>query len=239
MAPTNQAQPPLPLLNLDPISEFRALQTLEIYFTILLNRQLNRRFQLEQQAMHDLPVSQRFRPVILLEPVPTLHKPHLPSTNTLSSANSILKTKVHLLRARVEKGKELASEIERRMQNPHITFPTHFCHTCVVDGQSGGVEVLLTKCGHRVCRTCLGFGMGENGVYECSICFRPAQFVVRERVRSPLGVEMGKGMGMGMGEQKRGGGGGCSGQIVSVSRRFGYGGDDSGKGLARPLVCPK
>ncbi|KAJ5883603.1 uncharacterized protein N7473_010489 [Penicillium subrubescens] len=230
MAPTKQTQPPL---TLDSISESRALQTLEIYFTILLNRQITRRFQLEQQAMHDLPVSQRFRPVILLEPVPTLQKPHSPSTNTLA----ILKTKIHLLRARVEKGKELASEIERRMQNPYITFPTHFCHTCVVDGESGGVEVLLTKCGHRVCRTCLGFGMDGNGVYECSICFRPAQFVVRETGRSPLGVEMGKGMGEGVGEQKKRGG--CPGQIANVSRRFGYGGDGGGKGFVRPLVCPK
>lgn len=94
-----------------------------------------------------------------------------------------LRMKAALLRARVEKGKELASEIERRMvQNPPIRFPTHFCHTCVEDGER--VEVLLTKCGHRVCRTCLKYGVDEDGVYECSICFVPAEFVAR----SPLGL---------------------------------------------------
>ncbi|KAJ5359077.1 uncharacterized protein N7496_011490 [Penicillium cataractarum] len=157
MSPTTESQshPPLPL---DPTSEYRAWQTLQIYFTILLNRQLNRRFQLEQKAMQNLPVTHRFRPLLLLERIPTLNPPPFTTattTNTKHSQSSIprilnsLKAKVHLLRARVEKGKELACEIERRMQNPYISFPTHFCHTCVVDGEYGGVEVLLTKCGHR------------------------------------------------------------------------------------------
>lgn len=183
---TKQKRTQPPPLNLDPISEYRAWQALQIYFTILLNRQLHRCFLLEQKAMHSLPVSQRFRPVILLEPVPTLHSLPPSLTNTCKS-RSTLSARVHLLRARVEKGKELASEIERRMANPRITYPTHFCHTCVVDAESaGGVEVLLTKCGHRVCRTCLGFGVGEDGVYECSICFAPAQLVERGRGRSPV-----------------------------------------------------
>ncbi|CEO58950.1 hypothetical protein PMG11_03642 [Penicillium brasilianum] len=156
MAPTTQTQPqPLPPLTLDPISEWRAWQTLQIYFTILLNRQLHRRFQLEQKSMHKLAVTHRFRPVLLLEPVPTLTSPPSTISTTKYSQATItriltsLKTKVRLLRARVEKGKEIASEIERRMEHPRITFPTHFCHTCVVDGEQGGVEVLLTKCGHR------------------------------------------------------------------------------------------
>lgn len=229
MSPTNQTpktQPPL--LHLDPISEYRAWQALQIYFTVLLNRQLHRRFQLEQKAMQDLPVSRRFRPVILLEPVPTLTKP--PTTITRKALHS-LQAKVHLLRARVEKGKELASEIERRMHNTSIAFPTHFCHTCVVDGESGGVEVLLTKCGHRVCRTCLGFGTDGEGVYECSICFRPAQLVVRGRERAPVGF------GVGVSGQRS-----CNEQIVSVSRRLvggGGGGGGRAKGMVTPLVCPK
>lgn len=186
-----ETQPPL---KLDPLSEWRALQALSIYFTVLLNRQIRRRWLLEHKCMEDRPVSQRFRPVIFLEPLPTLHKPAITSAKdpTINQANdkhnpynpqtlSTLKQKVHLLRARVEKGKELACEIERRRQNPSITFPTHFCHTCVVGGDV--VEILLTKCGHRVCRTCLEFGAGRDGVYECSICFKPAQFVAR----SPLG----------------------------------------------------
>ncbi|KAF3397879.1 hypothetical protein F1880_005975 [Penicillium rolfsii] len=232
MASTEQTQS---LFTLDPIAEYRAWQTLDIYFTILLNRQLTRRFRLEQKAMHDLPVSRRFRPVTLLEPVPTLQTP--PSRAACTSINPILKTKVRLLRARVEKGKELASEIERRMQNHYITFPTHFCHTCVVDGESGGVEVLLTKCGHRVCRTCLEFGTGDDGIYECSICFRPAQFIVRDQTRSPFGVEMGKGVGMQ--GQNTSEGGGCSAQIASVSRRYVSGDDGRRQELMGALVCSK
>ncbi|KAJ5937922.1 hypothetical protein N7454_004264 [Penicillium verhagenii] len=155
--------PSPPLAPLDPISEYRAWQALSVYFTVLLNRQIRRRWHLEHQCMQDRPVSQWFRPVIFLEPIPPLRKPEL-GTSKLAA----LKTKVHLLRARVEKGKELASEIERRMQqqDPAIPFPTHFCHTCVVgceDTCNAETEILLTKCGHRVCRTCLSFGVDEEG----------------------------------------------------------------------------
>ena len=176
---------------LDPIAEWRAWQALAVYFTVLLNRQLRRRWLLEQKSMQHLPVAQRFRPLLFLEPVPSLHKPILPSPSTSPSltakynpydheALATLKTKVRLLRARVEKGKELASEIERRMLDPTIQFPTHFCHTCVVGGDV--VDVLLTTCGHRVCRVCLSFGLDAQGAYECCICFAPATFVAR----SPL-----------------------------------------------------
>jgi hypothetical protein len=41
---------------------------------------------------------------------------------------------------------------------------------------------LLTTCGHRVCRTCIQYGVDENGVYECSICFAPTGFVARSPV---------------------------------------------------------
>ncbi|KAJ5301451.1 hypothetical protein N7508_006314 [Penicillium antarcticum] len=196
MSRSQTKEQPTPL---DPTSEWRAWQALSIMYTVLLNRQIQRRWLLEQQCMADRPISQRFRPVLFLEPVPTLHKPvpaTVPSsTNTRCKCQtnqaynphnpqtmSTLRKKVHLLRARVEKGKELASEIERRMiqTNPRTRYPTHFCYTCVGDGED--VDVLLTKCGHRVCRTCLEFGV-EDGVYECSICFLPAEFVAR----SPLG----------------------------------------------------
>ncbi|CAG8907774.1 unnamed protein product [Penicillium egyptiacum] len=170
---------------LDPISEWRAWQTFTIIYTILLNRQIRRRWLLEQKSMQDRPLRERFRPVIFLEPVPTLQKPNTNKEATSNPFNKStmdkLRTKAALLRARVEKGKELASEIERRMvQYPPIRFPTHFCHTCVSDGER--VEVLLTTCGHRVCRTCIQYGVDEDGVYECSICFVPTGFVAR----SPL-----------------------------------------------------
>ncbi|CAG7916663.1 unnamed protein product [Penicillium olsonii] len=164
---------------IDASSQWRAWQTLSIFYTIQLNRQIRRRWLLEQTSMKDRPLSERFRPVIFLEPVPTLTKPPV----NLDEEIIILRTGVSLLRARVEKGKELASEIERRMLQPHIHYPTHFCHTCVEDGER--VEVLLTKCGHRVCTTCLEFGI-DGGVYECSICFRVADFVARSPLsRSP------------------------------------------------------
>ncbi|KAJ5482019.1 hypothetical protein N7475_000831 [Penicillium sp. IBT 31633x] len=179
-----------PPLCLDAISEWRAWQTLTIFYTVRLNRQIRHRWLLEQECMEDRPFSERFRPVIFLEAVPTLQKPKPAQNKTQDQSNnpfneatmSALRTKAALLRARVEKGKELVSETERRMVHiPPITYPTHFCHTCIQDGQD--IEVLLTKCGHRVCRTCLGFGLDENGIYECSICFAPTGFVAR----SPLG----------------------------------------------------
>lgn len=161
------------LTALDAISEWRAWQTLSIIYTIQLNRQIQRRWLLEQASMQDKPLSERFRPLIFLEPVPTLSK----QTQGISDIEmATVRTEVALLRARVEKGKELASEIERRMLQPRIRFPTHFCHTCVEDGER--VEVLLTKCGHRVCRVCLEYAT-EAGVYECGICFKVAQFVTR------------------------------------------------------------
>ncbi|KAJ5511954.1 Zinc finger RING-type [Penicillium expansum] len=174
---------------LDPISIWRAWQTFTIIYTIQLNRQIHRRWLLEQQCMQDKPLHKRFRPLIFLEPVPTLQKPDTNPTPAKHAANNPfdpstmnkIRAKAALLRARVEKGKEIASEIERRMvQYPPIRYPTHFCHTCVQDGEM--VEVLLTKCGHRVCRTCLEFGVNGEGVYECSICFVPTGFVARSQV---------------------------------------------------------
>ncbi|CAI7624801.1 unnamed protein product [Penicillium palitans] len=168
---------------LDPISSWRAWQTLTTIYTILLNRQIRRRWALEQKCMQNKPLCERFQPLIFLEPVPTLQKPNTTPTPSKNATNNPfntttmnkLRTKAALLRARVEKGKELASEIERRMvQNPPIRFPTHFCHTCVQDGER--VEVLLTKCGHR-------YGVDEYGVYECSICFLPTGFVTRSPLR--------------------------------------------------------
>ncbi|KAJ5135312.1 uncharacterized protein N7515_004590 [Penicillium bovifimosum] len=187
---------------LDPISEFRVWQALTVFYTALLNRQIRRRWTLEKQCMENKPLSEWFRPLIFLESTPTLRKPcgidcvckskstsasKSKSTTTSKSSSkrkskrrclttAAVRERAILLRARVEKGKELASEIERRMQRvPAVRFPTHFCHTCVQDGES--VEVLLTTCGHRVCRTCLEFGVDEQGVYCCSICFVVTGFV--------------------------------------------------------------
>jgi hypothetical protein len=181
----------LSILGLDYTSEYRALQVLQVYFTVLVNRQLRRRLQLEQKVMRDLPSPRRFRTILLLEPVPTLSKPPTLIATDIQNTLQFLKTKVRLLRDRVEKGKELISEIERRMQNSSIAFPTHFCHTCIVGSEFGGVEILLTKCGHRVCQTCLAFETYQGGVYECPICFRPADFVGREKVRLITGIEAG------------------------------------------------
>ncbi|KAJ5793785.1 hypothetical protein N7457_000384 [Penicillium paradoxum] len=145
--PTKPTPQPDPL---DPISEWRAWQTLTIIYTILINRQIRRRWLLEQKCMQDRPLSERFRPVIFLEAIPTLQKPSpaLASSPLNARPMAALRERTALLRARVEKGKELATEIERRMvATPVIRFPTHFCHTCVQDGER--VEVLLTKCGHR------------------------------------------------------------------------------------------
>ncbi|KAJ5127066.1 hypothetical protein N7448_007845 [Penicillium atrosanguineum] len=211
-------------LDLDPISTWRALHALSIYFTVLLNRQLRRRWLLEHKCMKDKPASDRFFPFVFLESIPTLPKPRIPSsTNNIrpddeknpynAAALSTLKAKVHLLRGRVEKGKELASEIERRMLDPLVTFPTHFCHTCVVGGDEG--DVLLTKCGHKVCRTCLGFGVDGEGRYDCSICFLPAQIVHS----SPLGPHRS-----------------CSENFSSVSRTLLPKGEKVVQSLRNPLV---
>ncbi|CAI7620480.1 unnamed protein product [Penicillium viridicatum] len=162
--------------HLDPISTWRAWQTLTTIYTILLNRQIRRRWVLEQKSMQNKPLCERFQPLIFLEPVPTLQKPNTTNNPFNATTMNNLRTNAALLRARVEKGKELTSEIERRMvQNPPIRFPTHFCHTCVLDGER--VEVLLTK-------ICLEYGVDADGVYECSICFLPTGFVAR----SPLAL---------------------------------------------------
>ncbi|KAJ5826932.1 Zinc finger RING-type [Penicillium robsamsonii] len=156
MSPSKTSPSPPNAMPLDPISEWRVWQTLTVIYTHQLNHQIQRRCLLEQKCMQDRALSDRFRPLVFFEPVPTLHKPS-PNPNPAKEADnnpfneitmSALRTKAGLLRARVEKGKELASEIERRMvQEPLIRFPTHFCHTCIQDGET--VEVLLTKCGHR------------------------------------------------------------------------------------------
>lgn len=196
-----------PTTKLDSISEWRVWQTLLIYFTVLLNRQVQRHWLLELQCMQNRPFSQQIRPFIFLEPIPDFK-----AENVNTTALETIKQKTRLVRARIEKGKELASEIERRSQNPRIALPTHFCHTCIIGGER--VEVLLTQCGHRVCLTCLGFGMDGKGNYECSICFAPAQFVTR----SPLGLM----------PRSR------SGQISSVPRRLL---PKSGKGAVASALC--
>jgi hypothetical protein len=169
--------------NLDPVSGWRALQALSVIHTVMLNCQIQKHSLLEHRYKEDRPLPQHLGPVLLLESVPTINKPKaISSITTNQSTNpfnpqalTAMKTKVRHLHARVEKEKKLASEIERRMQMVRIRYPTHSCHSCIQNGES--VEILLTKCGHRVCRTCLSFEVRDNGLYECSICFAPAQFV--------------------------------------------------------------
>ncbi|KAJ6163799.1 hypothetical protein N7497_003778 [Penicillium chrysogenum] len=163
--------PTEPTLTLDPISEWRAWQALSnnLHGT---PKPPNSAPLAPGTQMHGRPTPQ---PTLQFNKNPTKNQAYNPYNPTTMAT---LRTKVALLRARVEKGKELAAEIERRMvQTPRIRYPTHFCHTCVEDGER--VEVLLTKCGHRVCRTCLEYGVDENGIYDCSICFAPAEFVAR------------------------------------------------------------
>ncbi|KAJ5941016.1 hypothetical protein N7516_001184 [Penicillium verrucosum] len=106
MSPSKLSSPtPDPL---DPISSWRAWQTLTIIYTILLNRQIHRRWLLEQKSMQNTPLRERFQPLIFLEPVPTLQKPNTTSTPSKNATNNPFNTttmnklrmKAALLRAR-------------------------------------------------------------------------------------------------------------------------------------------
>ncbi|KAJ5869299.1 hypothetical protein N7455_004240 [Penicillium solitum] len=97
---------------LDPVSEWRAWQTLIIIYTMLVNHQIRRRWLLEQKCMQNRPLRERFLPVLLLEPIPTLRRPYVHLINKEATNNPTnetimdkLRTRVALLRARVEKGK--------------------------------------------------------------------------------------------------------------------------------------
>ncbi|KAG2414034.1 TGF beta-inducible nuclear protein [Aspergillus terreus] len=120
-------------------AQWRLFKSLEILRTALLNRQLQRRWSLEQQCMKKLPIQHRIRLIMFLEPVP-------PFTRWSGKDDDLqrLKDRVKHLKARIEKGKELAAEIERRMKIKRITYPPNFCHTCL-----STKEVLCTRCGHK------------------------------------------------------------------------------------------
>lgn len=150
-------------------AQWRLFKSLEILHTLVLNRQLQRRWSLEQQCMQQLPVKHRIRLIMFLEPVP-------PVTRWSGRDGDLqrLKARVKHLKARIEKGKELAAEIERRMKTKRITCPPNFCHTCL-----STKEVLHTRCGHKVCLTCVSCSIDKDGGYECSICFAPTSFVRR------------------------------------------------------------
>jgi hypothetical protein len=169
------------LLHLDDQSKWLAWKTAELLFTLLLNKQLRRRWLLEHKHAQSTPVSHGLRPIALLEPIPKLAG--WPKRKEKSAAEmESLKDRVRLLRARTEKGKELVAEMERRIQRGDSTDLTSFCHSCVaVDDQ----EVSLTKCGHRVCRTCVRYSTNDRGQYECYICFVPTSFVPRRRTLGP------------------------------------------------------
>jgi hypothetical protein len=150
-------------------------------FTLLLNKQLRRRWLLEHKHSQSIPVIQRLRPIALLEPIPTLAS-WSKSKGTSDAEMDALKYRVRLLRARAEKGKELLGEMERRIQRGDLPDPTSFCHSCIsVDDR----EVFLTKCGHRVCLTCVRYSTNDQGQYECCICFVPTSFVSRRRTLGP------------------------------------------------------
>ncbi|KAB8231245.1 uncharacterized protein BDW43DRAFT_320898 [Aspergillus alliaceus] len=163
-------------------SRWRALKVFEILFTRLLNRQIRRRWLLEHHYMSDTPVLQRFQPVIFLECTPRLERlaafGDVRGSQSRQEQEEVLKClefRMRLLRARVEKGKELAAEIERRAKSKNVKYPTHFCHTCVVSGEKAYVH--LTKCGHRICRDCMIYQTTPDGKYQCSICFRPTSIL--------------------------------------------------------------
>lgn len=104
----------------------------------------------------------------------------------------------------------------------------------------------MTKCAHRVCKTCLEFGVDEDGVYECSICFAPAEFVAR----SPLGPLRSCSEGASTTRVNGGVGGGVYGNGISrklgsasavVSSASGGGGGGGGKykgGHSARFSCP-
>ncbi|GIK05024.1 hypothetical protein Aspvir_009123 [Aspergillus viridinutans] len=169
------------ILHLDDRSQWLAWKTAEMLFTLLLNKQLRRRWLLEHKHAQSMPVSQRLRPIALLEPIPT-PAGWSKSKGTSAAEMEALKYRVRLLRASAEKGKELVAEMERRIQRGDLPDPTSFCHSCVaVDDR----EVFLTKCGHRVCLTCVRYSTDDQGQYECCICFAPTSFVSRRRTLGP------------------------------------------------------
>ncbi|EAW07109.1 RING finger domain protein [Aspergillus clavatus NRRL 1] len=159
------------LLVLDVRSQWLAWKTAEVLFTRLLNKQLRRRWVLECKHTRSLPRAQRFRPIAILQPIPELAGwvtavPH--------ADLEALKERVKWLRARAEKGKELVSEMERRIQLGIRPDPTNFCHSCVsIDAR----DVFLTECGHRVCLTCVRYSTDDRGLYDCGICFAPTKFI--------------------------------------------------------------
>lgn len=73
---------------------------------------------------------------------PTINKPNTINNLTKNQSSNpfipqvlaAIKRRVHHLRVRVENDKELASEIEQRMQMAQIRYPSHLCHSCVQDG---------------------------------------------------------------------------------------------------------
>jgi hypothetical protein len=163
----------------DLAAEWRVWQALSVWFTVCLNRQIQSRWLLERECLRDRSAPRGFYPVIFLEPIPSLCKSPIlnhPKDGTIRLET--IKLKVRLLRAHVEKCQELASEIKWRMQSPLIRYPAHFCHTCIVDGgNEDTIEVLLARCGHRICWTCLSFEIDDLGACKCSICGVPVVFV--------------------------------------------------------------
>ncbi|KAF7181275.1 hypothetical protein CNMCM7691_000493 [Aspergillus felis] len=166
------------ILRLDDRSQWLAWKTAEMLFTLLVNKQQRRRWLLEHKHAQSTPVSQRLRPI---EPIPT-PAGWSKSKGTSAAEMEALKYHVRLLRARAEKDKELVAEMERRIQRGDVPDPTSFCHSCIaVDDR----EVFLTKCGHRVCLTCVRYSTDDQGQYECCICFVPTSFVSRRRTLGP------------------------------------------------------
>ncbi|RHZ62498.1 hypothetical protein CDV55_103597 [Aspergillus turcosus] len=168
-------------LHLDDRSQWLAWKTAEMLFTLLLNKQLRRRWLLEHKHSQSTPVAQRLRPIALLEPIPTPAS-WSQSKWTSDAEMDALKFRVRLLRARAEKGKELLGEMERRIQRGDLPDPTSFCHSCVAADDR---EVFLTKCGHRVCLTCVRYSTNDQAQYECCICFVPTSFVSRRQTIGP------------------------------------------------------
>ncbi|OJJ50251.1 hypothetical protein ASPZODRAFT_13338 [Penicilliopsis zonata CBS 506.65] len=173
-------------------SQWRVWKSVEIFFTLLLNSQLRRRWRIEcEWEEHESLLHRTYRrPMILLESIPTFSR-----WSGKSQELETLKQRVRVIRARAEKERELVAEILQRAlesgtmpgttptpMTPTLTAgcPTDFCHTCICSGDVAAI--FLTRCGHRVCCSCLAYSVLPTGEYVCGICLEPTELASSRRM---------------------------------------------------------